>query len=126
MYVVVQHEIKDPSAAFARGEKLIKNEGAPAGVRGLQFYPSRDGAAVTCLWEAPSVAAIQDYVDATLGDYQLVISKKTRDFAERFTPRYALNAAGLIFEAKCCEAIAFFTIPNLQPRDQSGQKHGLA
>ena len=68
MYVVVQHEIKDPSAAFARGEKLIKNEGAPAGVRGLQFYPSRDGAAVTCLWEAPSVAAIQDYVDATLGD----------------------------------------------------------
>ena len=68
MYVVAQHEIKNPSVAFARGEKLIKNEGAPAGVRGLQFYPSRDGAAITCLWEAPSVAAIQGYVDSTLGD----------------------------------------------------------
>jgi hypothetical protein len=68
MYVVVEHEIKDPQSAFGRGERLIKNEGAPAGVRGLQFYPSRDGSAVVCLWEAPSVDAIQQYVDVTLGD----------------------------------------------------------
>ena len=68
MYVVVQHRIKDPAAAFTRGETLIKNEGAPAGVHGLQFYPSRDRAAVTCLWEAPSVQAVRAYVDATLGD----------------------------------------------------------
>ena len=68
MYVIVQHEIKDPETAFARGERLIKNEGAPAGVRGLQFYPSTDGSAVTCLWEADSVDEIQEYVDSTLGD----------------------------------------------------------
>jgi hypothetical protein len=68
MYVVVQHQIKEPEVAFPRGAKLIKNEGAPAGVRGLQFYPSRDGSAVTCLWEAPSVDAVQTYVDSTLGD----------------------------------------------------------
>lgn len=68
MFVVVQHQIKDPQVAFARGERLIKNEGAPAGARGLQFYPSQDGSAVTCLWEAPSVEAMQEYVDVTLGD----------------------------------------------------------
>jgi hypothetical protein len=68
MYVVVQHQIRDPKVAFSRGEKLIKNEGAPTGVRGLQFYPSRDGSAVTCLWEAPSVQAVQTYVDSTLGE----------------------------------------------------------
>ena len=68
MYVVVQHQIKDQQTAFSRGEKLIKNEGAPAGVRGLQFYPSADGSAITCLWEADSVEAIQQYVDSTLGD----------------------------------------------------------
>jgi hypothetical protein len=34
----------------------------------LQFYPSRDGSAVTCLWDAPSVAAVQEYVDVTMGD----------------------------------------------------------
>lgn len=68
MYVVVQHRIKNPQMAFSRGEKLIKNEGAPSGVRGLQFYPSRDGSAVTCLWEAPSVESVQRYVDSALGD----------------------------------------------------------
>lgn len=68
MYVVVQHNIKDPETAFPRGEKLIRNEGAPTGVRGLQFYPAQDGSAVTCLWEAPSVEVIQEYVDSTLGD----------------------------------------------------------
>jgi hypothetical protein len=68
MYVVVQHRIEDPEAAFSRGEKLIKGEGAPPGVRGLQFYPSTDGSAVTCLWEAESVQAVQEYVDSTLGD----------------------------------------------------------
>ena len=68
MYVVVQHHIKDPEVAFPRGEKLIKGDGAPAGARALQFYPSRDGSAVSCLWEAESVEVIQQYVDDTLGD----------------------------------------------------------
>ncbi len=68
MYVVVQHSIKNPEVAFTRGQKLMTSEGAPAGVRNLQFYPSRDLARVTCLWEAPSVKAVQAFVDATLGD----------------------------------------------------------
>jgi hypothetical protein len=68
MYVAVVHEIKIPEVAFARGERLIKNDGAPAGVRGLQFYPSRSGAWVTCLWEAKSVDDVQRYVDETLGE----------------------------------------------------------
>jgi hypothetical protein len=68
MYVVAQHQFKDPQVAMARGEKLIKNEDAPPGVKGLQFYPSQDRSAATCLWEADSVADVQRYVDATLGD----------------------------------------------------------
>jgi len=68
MYVIVHHRFIDPKTAFARGEKLIKMEGAPTGASGLQFYPSRDGSEAVCLWEAPSVESIQDYVDATLGD----------------------------------------------------------
>jgi hypothetical protein len=68
MYIVVLHRIRNAQAAFTRGERLMKNEGAPAGVRVLQFYPSRDRASVTCLWEAPSVNLVQTYVDETLGD----------------------------------------------------------
>jgi hypothetical protein len=59
MYVVVQHKFKDPQRAFSRGERLIKNEGAPTGVQGLQFYPARDGSGATCLWEADSLQDVQ-------------------------------------------------------------------
>ena len=59
MYVVVQHELTDPPTAFARGEALKRGEGAPHGARALQFLPSEDGTAVTCLWEAGSVADVQ-------------------------------------------------------------------
>jgi hypothetical protein len=68
MYVIVQHSFKDPQTAFARGQKLIKGADAPPGVRVLQFFPSADGPAATCLWEAGSVEAVQGYVDSTLGD----------------------------------------------------------
>ena len=68
MYVVVQHRFTNTPLAFSRGEKLMKNEGAPAGARALQFYPARDGSGATCLYEATSVEAIQQYMDTTLGD----------------------------------------------------------
>jgi hypothetical protein len=68
MYVVTHHKFIDAPTAFARGEKLIRNEGAPTGVVGLQFYPAQDGSEAVCLWEAPSVESVQQYVDSTLGD----------------------------------------------------------
>ena len=68
MYVVVVHDLKNPEAAFARGDALIRGEGAPAATRALQFYPAEDGSKVTCLWEAESVSSVQRYVDAVLGD----------------------------------------------------------
>ena len=68
MYVVVQHTFLNFPDAFSRGEKLIKNEGAPGGTTVLQFYPAQDGSVATCLWESNSVADVQWYVDDTLGD----------------------------------------------------------
>ncbi len=68
MYVVVHHTFLDPPQAFSRGEKLIRNQGAPDGTTVLQFYPAQDGARATCLWESNDVADVQWYVDDTLGD----------------------------------------------------------
>ena len=68
MYVVVLHEFRDPPTAFARGERLVMNDGAPDGVRGVQFYPSTDRSRAACLWEAGSIEDVRGYVDATLGD----------------------------------------------------------
>ena len=68
MYVGVQHRINDGETAFARGEALLKGEGAPSGVRVREFYPSQDRSAATCLWEADSLDAVRQYVESTLGD----------------------------------------------------------
>jgi hypothetical protein len=67
MYVVVQHTFLDAPEAFARGERLIRNDGAPDGTAVLQFYPAQDGSGATCLWESKSVSDVQGYVDDTLG-----------------------------------------------------------
>ena len=74
MLIVVQHRLTDPASAFARGERLKRAEGAPVDTRVLQFYPSRDGDLVTCLWEGGSVAEVQRYVDDTLGDASINVS----------------------------------------------------
>jgi len=68
MFIVVNHTITDPETAFARGENLLSGNGAPAGVRVREFYPSTDKANVFCLWEGSSVEEVRDYVDRTLGD----------------------------------------------------------
>lgn len=68
MYFVAMHDIKNPETAFPRGRRLQLGEGAPAGTRVLQFYPSTDATFVTCLWEGTSLTSLQEYVDETLGD----------------------------------------------------------
>lgn len=96
MYIVVQHEIVVPETAFPRGQRMIDGEGAPEGVRVLQFYPSRDATKVTCLWEGPSVESVQTYVDSTLGDASRNACYEIDDekgFAERPLGLHAAPAA---------------------------------
>jgi hypothetical protein len=60
--------VHEPTGGVLARREAHQNEGAPAGARGLQFYPARDGSGATCLWEASSADSIQQYVDTTLGD----------------------------------------------------------
>ncbi|HEX3199222.1 MAG TPA: hypothetical protein VHR39_16860, partial [Propionibacteriaceae bacterium] len=64
MFIVLQHRITNPQTAFARGQNLLDGTGAPQGTRVLQFYPSRDGNAVFCLWESHSIDELREYADA--------------------------------------------------------------
>ena len=86
MYVVVHHQIQDPETAFARGQKLMLGEGAPTGVRVLQFYPSADATKVTCLWESGTVGAVQEYVDEILGESSINTSYEV-DAGQAFADR---------------------------------------
>jgi hypothetical protein len=90
MYVIAKHQILDPATAFPRGERLQTNEGAPAGVRVLQFYPSQDGSQAVCLWESDSVESVQRYVDEVLGD-----ASKNSCFEVNAEPAFSERALGL-------------------------------
>jgi hypothetical protein len=68
MVIVLQHRITNPETAFRRGQNLLEGNGAPAGTRVLQFYPSRDRNHVFCLWESNSVDELREYADAVMGD----------------------------------------------------------
>ena len=65
MKVGVIHRISDPETAQSRGQSLFE---PPEGVQLLQFCPSQDFSAATCIWEAGSIDAVRDLVDPTLGD----------------------------------------------------------
>ena len=97
MYVIVQHDVRNPEVAFERGQALIDGTGAPDGTRVLQFYPRVNGSAVTCLWESASVDDVQRFTDTTLGDASInscyeVDAEKA--FAERVLGLAASPAMG--------------------------------
>jgi len=66
MYVVVKHRINDPERFLSLAQPAAEN--APAGVYGRQFCPSRDRSEAVCLWEAASLEAVRDYVNAITGE----------------------------------------------------------
>jgi hypothetical protein len=92
MYVVVHHTILS-EVAFERGLSLQTGRGAPDGVRVLMFLPSVDQSTVVCLWEGPSVDAIQGYVDDTLGD-----ASRNACYEVAAEPAFARQALGLATE----------------------------
>jgi hypothetical protein len=64
MKVGVIHRISDPETAQSSGQPLFEPH---EGLRLLQFCPSQDFSAATCIWEAESIDAVRGLVDPTLG-----------------------------------------------------------
>ena len=67
MLVIAHHQIHDTekfwSTANAIGENL------PYGFKLHVVYPSMDMKIGTCLWEAPSVGAIHEFLDENVGSF---------------------------------------------------------
>jgi len=61
MFVVVEHQIKNADAFFGAAESVVG--GSPEDLKTIQFFPSGDRKRAVCLWEAPSVEAVKDYLE---------------------------------------------------------------
>ena len=85
--IVAQHQIKDTDRFFGLTEEVTDT---PDGLRVLQFCPSADGTRAVCLWEAGSLEALQEYLDAVPGgdeitenSYYVVDEEKAFELPER-------------------------------------------
>jgi hypothetical protein len=64
MYVIIQHQIHDPQSFQACAEKAFP---LPEDLTVHFFLPARDFSHATCLYEAPSLERVRDFVDGLLG-----------------------------------------------------------
>ena len=67
MLVIAQHNISDPEHFWAAAEEATK--ALPANFKVHSVYPSEDGKSGTCIWEADSVQAVQEFLDKRSGQY---------------------------------------------------------
>jgi hypothetical protein len=64
MYVIIQHSITSPAKFW----EIVKSvTSVPAGTRLHSTLPSRDGKKAVCIWQAPSVASVKDFVEPAVG-----------------------------------------------------------
>lgn len=64
MFVSVVHHISDPDGFV----DMMRKASIPDGMHVAQFVAGADGSVAICLWEAPSVQAVRDYLEpATAG-----------------------------------------------------------
>jgi hypothetical protein len=68
MHVGVIHRISDPEE-FEQAEQKALEAGLPEGF-GLPVHAATpDHSTAICVWEGPSVDAVRDLVEATVGEY---------------------------------------------------------
>jgi len=63
MYVAVQHDIHDQDEFRRRVNSMAP---PPPQLQRHQFFTATDLSRAACLWEAPSVEPLQDYIDGSL------------------------------------------------------------
>jgi hypothetical protein len=66
MYVLVHHDVHDPSGFWSTAEEAIP--AIPEGLQLHQVIPAKNGSCATCLWEADSVQAVKDFLEPALAD----------------------------------------------------------
>ena len=66
MKIGIIHEIHDPEAFAELGTTLLEKQ--PTGIRNLQACMSEELDTCTCIWDAPSVEELSEFVDASLGE----------------------------------------------------------
>ena len=82
MFITIIHEIHDPKQFQECAQRVFP---LPEGLHVHQFLPATDMRQAACLYEAPSVDQLRDYIDGTLG----------KASSQRYFPVNEQHAVGL-------------------------------
>ena len=87
MYIAIEHDIHDPEKFRKCAEDVFP---LPDDLHVHQFYPSTDMSKAVCLYEAPSIERLSDYLDSKLSPastqrYFPVLSEHAIGLPERVT-----------------------------------------
>ncbi|MFY0991890.1 hypothetical protein [Halomonas sp. C05BenzN] len=87
MFIAIQHDIHDPARFQQCAERVFP---LPEELLVHQFLPADDLSQAVCLYEAPSLARLRDYLEPVLGD-----ASTQRYFAVAEEPAIGLPARQL-------------------------------
>ncbi len=65
MFIAIEHDIHEPETFQKCADDVFP---LPDGFHVHQFFPATDMSRAVCLYEAPSVDQLSEYIDSTLGD----------------------------------------------------------
>lgn len=65
MFIAITHDIHDPKQFQARAKHVFP---LPPELHVHQFLPAEDLSEAVCLYEAPSLGEVREYLDGALGD----------------------------------------------------------
>lgn len=65
MFIAIEHEIHDPEKFGKCAEDVFP---LPGGLHVHQFLPATDMSRAVCLYEAPSIDHLSEYLDGKLGE----------------------------------------------------------
>ena len=63
MYIIIEHEITNPTFWEARQKKEI-----PSNLKLHQVLPNGEGTKAVCLWEAAKLDEVRNFVEETVGE----------------------------------------------------------
>jgi hypothetical protein len=67
MLIIAHHDVSDIQGFWAAAEQVTKS--LPSNLKIHGVYPSTDGKTGTCLWEAKTVAEVQEFLDKNAGPF---------------------------------------------------------
>ena len=70
MYVAVHHMISDNQKWQQVTQNLttkLEHGQLPPGLKGLMYMPATDGRKADCVWEAPTVDTLRNFLDREIG-----------------------------------------------------------